>query len=75
MHGVPLTRFIVTVDLSVEEALAAAEATRADGIQAHGRHCSEVAEEALESGYLSLYPVRVTRDGPTESLRAIETGN
>ena len=74
MHGVPLTRFIVTVDLTVEEALAAAEATRADGIQAHGRHGSEVAAEALESGFLSLYPVRVTRDGPTESLRTIETG-
>ena len=61
-------------DLTVEEALSAAEATGADGIQAHGRHGNEVAAEALASGLLSLYPVRVTPDGPSENLTAIEGG-
>jgi phosphoribosylanthranilate isomerase len=74
MEGVPLTRFIVVVDMSVEEALTAAESTGADGIQAHGIHAGEVAAEALESGYLSLYPVRVGPEGLSEGLRGIEPG-
>jgi phosphoribosylanthranilate isomerase len=74
MDGVPITRFIVTVDLDVPDALAAAEATRADGIQAHGLHASEVAAAALDVGLLSLYPVSVTPSGLSESLHGIEPG-
>ncbi|MEN8238186.1 MAG: phosphoribosylanthranilate isomerase [Actinomycetota bacterium] len=74
MDGVPLARFIVVVDMTVEEALMAAEATGADGIQAHGLHAKEVAAVALETGYLSLYPVRVGAMGLSESLRNIEPG-
>jgi phosphoribosylanthranilate isomerase len=72
MAGVPLTRFIVVVDMSVEDALVAAEATGADGIQAHGLHASEVSAVALEAGYLSLYPVRVGTQGVSASLEDIE---
>ncbi len=74
MAGVPLTRFIVVVDMSVEDALVAAEATGADGIQAHGLHASEVSAIALEAGYLSLFPVRVGTQGVSTSLRDIEPG-
>lgn len=75
MNGVPLARFIVTVDLTVEEALSAAEVTGADGIQAHGLHGEEVAAEALEAGFLSLYPVQVSHVGVSESLRLIAPGS
>ena len=46
MDGVPIARFIVTVDLTPEAALELAEITGADGIQNHGRHATEVAAEA-----------------------------
>jgi phosphoribosylanthranilate isomerase len=71
MKGVPIARFIVTVDLSPSEALSAAEATRADGIQNHGRHATEVAAEAIEAGYLALHPVTVGEKGADIDLRAI----
>ena len=72
MEGVPLTRFIVVVDMTVEEALTAADISRTDGIQAHGVHAAEVSSAALEAGYLSLYPVRVGPDGMSASFRGIE---
>jgi len=71
MDGVPVSRFIVTVDFTVEDAIFAAEATGADGIQAHGAHAQAVAAEALGAGYLSLYPVRVEAHTVTDSLRAV----
>ena len=71
MEGVPISRFIVTVDLSADAALAAAEVTGADGIQNHGRHATEVAAEAIEAGYLCLHPVRVGPGGPEVPLRTI----
>ena len=74
MDGLLITSFIVVVDMAVEDALTAAEATGADGIQAHGLHAAEVAAVALESGYLSLYPVRVGPQGLSEGLRDIESG-
>lgn len=74
MEGVPLSRFIVVVDMTAEDALTAAEATGADGIQAHGRHAREVAAVAIEIGYLSLYPVRVSSDGLSEGFKDIEPG-
>jgi phosphoribosylanthranilate isomerase len=74
MEGVPLTRFIVVVDMSVEEALIAAEETGADGIQAHGLHAADVSAFAVEAGYLSLYPVSVGPEGMSASLRGIEPG-
>lgn len=72
MEGLPLTSFIVVVDMNVEEALTAADVTGADGIQAHGLHAAEVSTAVLEAGYLSLYPVTVGPDGMSASLRAIE---
>ncbi len=74
MDGVPVSRFIVIVDMTVEQALYTAEMTGADGIQAHGEHAAEVAVCAIEAGYLSLYPVRVSKDGAVESLRSIDPG-
>jgi len=71
MDGVPVSRFIVTVDLTVEEAMIAAEATGADGIQAHGAHAQDVAAEVLSAGYLSLYPISVSRDAVSEGLRSV----
>jgi len=71
MDGVPVSRFIVTVDFTVEEAILAAEATGADGIQAHGAHSKEATAEALNAGLLSLYPVRVKKDGISERLRSV----
>ncbi len=74
MDGVPVTRFIVVVDLTVGEALQVADVTGADGIQAHGLGAADVAQKALECGYLSLYPVRVSSGGLSERLRSIDPG-
>jgi phosphoribosylanthranilate isomerase len=53
----------VTVDLTPGEALTAAEAVGADGIQAHGDRSLDVAAEAADAGYLSLASVSVGPDG------------
>ena len=74
MDGVPVSRFIVVVDMTVDEAISAAEATCADGIQAHGMHAGDVAAVAIELGYLSLYPISVSRDGTSESMRSVDAG-
>jgi phosphoribosylanthranilate isomerase len=71
MRAVPITRFIVTVDLTPAEALSLAELTGADGIQNHGLHATEVAAEATDAGYLSLHPVRVGVDGPETDIASI----
>lgn len=71
MRAVPISRFIVTVDLTPAEALSLAEATGADGIQNHGLHVTEVAAEAVDAGYLSLHPVRVTPEGPETDAASI----
>ncbi len=72
MDGVPVARFIVVVDMEPDEALMAAEMTGADGIQAHGTTAATVSACAIEAGYLSLYPIRVSISGPTESIRAVD---
>ncbi|MCL1595729.1 MAG: phosphoribosylanthranilate isomerase [Actinomycetia bacterium] len=74
MAEVSVSCFIVTVDLSVEDAIAAAEATGADGIQAHGIHAASVAAVALDAGYLSLYPIAVSPGGLSESIRSVLPG-
>ena len=71
MRDVPISCFIVTVDLTPAEALSFAEATGADGIQSHGLHATEVAAEAVEAGYLSLHPVVVSKKGLETDLRTI----
>lgn len=73
MEGVPIVRFIVTVDLTADEALLAAESTGADGIQNHGHHATSVAAEAVEAGYLALHPVRVSAGGPVTDVAEIPT--
>ncbi len=62
-QDVPIATFIVTVDLTPGEALAAAEAVGATGIQAHGNNSLDVAAEATEAGYLSIVPVPVGPEG------------
>jgi len=74
MDGVPVSRFIVVVDMTVDEALYTAEMTGADWIQAHGMNSGGIATCAVEAGYLALYPVRVTDDGTSESLRTVDPG-
>ncbi len=71
IEGVPIATFIVTVDLLPHEALAAAEATGADGIQNHGLHATEVAAEAIDAGYLALHPVSVGHGAPSTDLASI----
>lgn len=72
MDGLPVARFIVVVDWTVAEALQAADTTGADGIQAHGLHASDVATAAIESGYLTLYPISVAPSGLSESLQSVD---
>lgn len=71
MDGVPISTFIVTVDLTPAEALIAAEYTGARGIQNHGLYATDVAAEAVDAGYLSLHPVRVGSAGPELDARSI----
>jgi phosphoribosylanthranilate isomerase len=59
----PIATFIVTVDLTPGEALAAAEAVGVTGIQAHGIHSLDVAAEAADAGYLSIVPLAVGSEG------------
>ncbi|GMQ94605.1 MAG: phosphoribosylanthranilate isomerase [Acidimicrobiia bacterium] len=66
-----IATFIVTVDLSPEEALAAAEAVGAAGIQAHGDRSLDVAAEAIEAGYLSIAPIPIGQHGPTSELHEV----
>ena len=70
-EGVPIATFIVTVDLSPGEALAAAEHVGVSGIQAHGVRALDVAAEAVEAGYLSIAPVPVGPDGPRIELTEV----
>lgn len=67
----PIATFIVTVDLAPEEALAAAEAVGATGIQAHGDRSLDVAAEAIEGGYLSIAPIPVGEHGPAAELTEV----
>lgn len=69
--GVPIATFIVTVDLSPGEALAAAEFVGVSGIQAHGERSLDVAAEATEAGYLSIVPIPVGPDGPRKDLAEV----
>ena len=71
MKDIPISCFIVTVDLTPAEALGFAEATGADGIQSHGLYATDVAVEAVEAGYLSLHPVVVSDKGLETDLRSI----
>jgi len=64
VEDVPIATFIVTVDLSPGEAIAAAEYVGATGIQAHGSRSLDVAAEAIEAGYLCITPVPVGPEGP-----------
>jgi phosphoribosylanthranilate isomerase len=68
---VPISTFIVTVDLPPGEALGAAEHIGATGIQAHGARSLDVAAEAVEAGYLCITPVPVGPDGPLVDLAEV----
>lgn len=75
MRSVPILRFIVTVDLTPAQALAAAQLTGADGIQNHGLHAAEVAAAAVEAGYHSLHPIRVLATGPEVDVDTVPEGS
>jgi phosphoribosylanthranilate isomerase len=69
--GVEIATFIVTVDLSPGEAIAAAEYVDVTGIQAHGRRSLDVAAEAVEAGYLSIAPIPVGPNGAMVDISEI----
>ncbi len=58
-RGIPAIRVLVTVDMTVEEALGALKAAGADGLQPYGRHADEVASAAGRCGVFVLRPVAV----------------
>lgn len=62
-RDLPIASFVVTVDLTPEEAITAARAVGASGIQAHGEHSLDVAAVAVEAGLLSIVPVPVGSGG------------
>jgi len=60
--GLPIDRYLVTVDLAPEDVMAAAAAPGADGVQPHGEWALEAAAAALDAGLRVLFPVGVDRD-------------
>jgi phosphoribosylanthranilate isomerase len=58
-RGIPRQRVLVSVDLTPDELLAAAESSGIDGVQPHGRHAYEAAEVASAAGLFVLQPVPV----------------
>lgn len=59
-EGIGVLRFLVSVDLTPEDLLAAAHRAGVEGVQPHGAHSTEAAVAALASGYRVLFPVRVS---------------
>jgi phosphoribosylanthranilate isomerase len=57
--GIPLLRFLVTVDLGPDELLAAAAESGVDGVQPHGSQADAAAAAALDVGLRVLFPVPV----------------
>jgi phosphoribosylanthranilate isomerase len=69
--GIPVMRFLVTVDLEAEPALEALSAVGADGLQPHGRHAAAAAQAAQHMGYLVLRPVPVGEELDAGQIEAI----
>ncbi len=70
MHAVATLRVLVTVDADQESIEAAVDQTGADGVQAHGRHATDVARWAARAGLFVLRPMQRTDDGgwhPTQT--------
>lgn len=63
-EGVPIGRYLVTVDAEPDEALAFAAAGGVDGVQPHGRHAIAVARAARDAGLSVLFPVAVVDGTP-----------
>ena len=57
--GIPIGRFLVTVDETPERLVDMALAAGATGVQPHGRHATGAAAAALAAGLAVLYPVPV----------------
>lgn len=70
-YGVTIPTYIVTVDLSPGEAIAAAETVGATGIQAHGAQSLEVAAHGAKAGYLTIAPIPVGAEGPTVDVNEV----
>jgi phosphoribosylanthranilate isomerase len=69
--GVPIQRVLVTVDLTPDALLAAADAAAIDGVQPHGEHSAAACEAALAAGLFVLRPVPVR---PGQVLPAVPPG-
>ncbi len=63
-RGLPVARFLVSLDWEPEELLAAAVRAEVDGVQPYGRGSSAAAEAALAAGYRVLFPIAVA--GPVD---------
>ena len=74
MDGIPVLRVLVTAHLEPEGALAALEATGADGIQAHGRHAEEVAAASEDAGRFVLRPVAMGGTEPQPDPLTVPDG-
>jgi phosphoribosylanthranilate isomerase len=66
-----IERFVVSVDMEPESLLAAAAASKATGVQPHGRHAAAAAEAALTAGYRVLFPIPV---GAAADLGGVPAG-
>ena len=61
-RAIPIDRYLVTVDQSPAELLAAAERAEVNGVQPHGKHGGAAAIAALDAGLAVLFPVAVGTD-------------
>ena len=55
--GVPIERYLVTMDLDPDELLRQAVQARVTGVQPHGRSAAAAARRAIAEGLSVLYPV------------------
>lgn len=58
-RGIDIARYLVSVDLSPEVLLEAAERGGVDGVQPHGEHAEAAARAALDAGLKVLFPIPV----------------
>jgi len=62
--GIPVERYLLTVDSDPEWVVAAAVFAGVSGVQPHGVHSADAARAALRAGLAVLFPVPVTAGTP-----------
>jgi phosphoribosylanthranilate isomerase len=62
--GVDVDRYLVTVDMTPDDLIAAAERSGVTGLQPHGAHSVDAARAALAAGWKVLFPVPVDEAAP-----------